>query len=62
MRFTRLRVQWLNQALSFYSSSVLAESFVLRNPPPSGNSKALVEIVEIQYSIYKLKYEPFSYI
>ncbi len=26
------RVQWLNEALCFVSSSLLADSFVLRNP------------------------------
>jgi glutaredoxin-related protein len=30
--FAKKRVQWLNEALRFVSSSVLAESFVLRNP------------------------------
>jgi hypothetical protein len=29
----KVAVQWLNQALCFVSSSVLADSFVLRNPP-----------------------------
>jgi hypothetical protein len=29
----KLAVQWLNQALCFVSSSVLVDSFVLRNPP-----------------------------
>jgi len=31
-RLAKKRVQCLNEALSFVSSSVLAESFVLRNP------------------------------
>jgi Flp pilus assembly protein TadD len=31
--FKKLAVQWLNEALCFVSSSVLADSFVLRNPP-----------------------------
>jgi len=29
--YKKLAVQWLNEALCFVSSSVLAESFVLRN-------------------------------
>jgi hypothetical protein len=29
--FKKLAVQWLNEALCFVSSSVLADSFVLRN-------------------------------
>ena len=29
--FKKLAVQWLNKALCFLSSSVLADSFVLRN-------------------------------
>ncbi|MBK7797542.1 MAG: hypothetical protein IPJ53_00365 [Saprospiraceae bacterium] len=29
--YKKLAVQWLNQALCFVSSSVLADSFVLRN-------------------------------
>ncbi len=31
-RLAKKRVQWLNEALCFVSSSVLAESLVLRNP------------------------------
>jgi len=31
-RLAKKRVQWLNEALCFVSSSVLADSFVLRNP------------------------------
>ena len=31
-RLAKKRVQFLNEALCFVSSSVLAESFVLRNP------------------------------
>ena len=31
-RLAKKRVQWLNEALSLVSSSVLAGSFVLRNP------------------------------
>ncbi len=31
--FKKLAVQWLNEHLSFVSSSLLADSFVLRNPP-----------------------------
>jgi len=30
-RLAKKRVQWLNEALCFVSSSVLADSFVLRN-------------------------------
>ena len=30
-RFVKLAVQWLNEALCFVSSSVLADSFVIRN-------------------------------
>jgi len=30
--YKKLAVQWLNEALSFVSSSVLADSLVLRNP------------------------------
>jgi hypothetical protein len=30
--FAKKRVQWLNEALCFVSSSVVADSFVLRNP------------------------------
>jgi hypothetical protein len=30
--YKKLAVQWLNQALCFVSSSVLADSLVLRNP------------------------------
>jgi hypothetical protein len=30
--YKKLAVQWLNEALRFVSSSVLADSFVLRNP------------------------------
>jgi len=30
--YKKLAVQWLNEALCFVSSSVLADSFVLRNP------------------------------
>jgi hypothetical protein len=29
--YKKLAVQWLNEALSFVSSSVVADSFVLRN-------------------------------
>jgi hypothetical protein len=29
--YTKLAVQWLNEVLCFVSSSVLADSFVLRN-------------------------------
>ena len=32
MRLAKKRVQWLNEALCFVSSSVLADSLVLRNP------------------------------
>jgi hypothetical protein len=31
--YKKLAVQWLNEVLCFYSSSVLVESFVLRNQP-----------------------------
>jgi len=31
-RLAKKRVQWLNEVLCFVSSSVLAESLVLRNP------------------------------
>jgi len=31
-RLAKKRVQWLIEALSFVSNSVLADSFVLRNP------------------------------
>jgi hypothetical protein len=31
-RLAKKRVQWLNKALFFVSSSMLADSFVLRNP------------------------------
>jgi hypothetical protein len=31
--FKKLAVQWLNEHLCFVSSVVLADSFVLRNPP-----------------------------
>jgi len=31
--YKKLAVQWLNEALCFVSSSVLADSFRLRNPP-----------------------------
>ncbi len=31
-RLAKKRFQWLNEALCFVSSSVLAVSFVLRNP------------------------------
>jgi hypothetical protein len=31
--YKKLAVQWFNEALCFISSSVLADSFVLRNPP-----------------------------
>jgi hypothetical protein len=31
--YKKLAVQWFNEALCFVSSSVLADSFVLRNPP-----------------------------
>ncbi|WP_409809954.1 hypothetical protein [Algoriphagus sp.] len=31
-RLAKKRVQWLNEALCFVSSSVLADSEVLRNP------------------------------
>lgn len=31
-RLAKKRVQWLNEALHFVSSSVLADSSVLRNP------------------------------
>ncbi len=31
-RLAKKRVQWLNEALYFISSSVLADNFVLRNP------------------------------
>jgi len=31
-RLAKKRVQWLNDALCFVSSSLLADSFVLRNP------------------------------
>jgi len=31
-RLAKKRVQYLNEALCFVSSSVLADSFVLRNP------------------------------
>jgi len=30
--YKKLAVQWLNEALCFVSSSVLADSLVLRNP------------------------------
>jgi hypothetical protein len=30
--YKKLAVQWLNEGLSFVSSSVLADSFVLRTP------------------------------
>jgi len=30
--YPKVAVQWLNQALCFVSSSVLADSLVLRNP------------------------------
>jgi hypothetical protein len=30
--YKKLAVQWLNEALCFVSSSVVADSFVLRNP------------------------------
>jgi hypothetical protein len=30
--YKKLAVKWLNEALCFVSSSVLADSFVLRNP------------------------------
>jgi hypothetical protein len=29
--YKKLAVQWLNEALCFYSNSVLVDSFVLRN-------------------------------
>jgi hypothetical protein len=32
-RLAKKRVQCLNEALCFVSSSVLADSFMLRNPP-----------------------------
>lgn len=32
-RLAKKRVQWLNKVLCFYSSSVLVDSYVLRNPP-----------------------------
>ena len=31
--YKKLAVQWLHEALCFVSSSVLADSFVVRNPP-----------------------------
>jgi hypothetical protein len=31
--YKKLAVQWLNEHLCFVSSSVVADSFVLRNPP-----------------------------
>jgi len=31
-RLAKKRVQWLNEALCFVSSSVLADTLVLRNP------------------------------
>jgi hypothetical protein len=39
--YKKLAVQWLNEALCFVSSSVVADSFVLRNPPPSPSPKTL---------------------
>jgi len=33
--YKKLAVHWLNEALCFVSSSVLADSLVLRNPPLS---------------------------
>jgi len=37
-------LQWLNEILRFYSSSVLADSFVLRNPPKLLSSSKKTEI------------------
>jgi hypothetical protein len=31
--YKKLAVQWLNEALCFYSSAVLVDSFMLRNLP-----------------------------
>ena len=31
--YKKLAVQWLNEALCFVSSSVVADSFVLQKPP-----------------------------
>jgi hypothetical protein len=37
--YKKLAVQWLNEALCFASSSVLADSFVLRNPARTPSAK-----------------------
>ena len=37
--YKKLAVQWLNKALCFVSSFVLADSFVLQNPPPRQAAK-----------------------
>jgi len=37
--YKKLAVQWLNEALCFVSSSLVVDSFRLRNPPPSQSLK-----------------------
>ena len=41
--YPKLSVQWLNQALCFVSTSVLADSFVLRNPHESHAAQACAD-------------------
>jgi len=40
--YKKLAVQWLNEALCFVSSSMLADSFVLRNRQPLVAAETLV--------------------
>ena len=43
--YKKLAVQWLNEALCFVSSSVVADSLVLRKSPTSCSCKPLAVIV-----------------
>ena len=48
-RLAKKRVQWLNEALCFVSSSVLADSLVLRNPLLRQAPKRYVKIKRIKW-------------
>ena len=50
--YKKLAVQWLNEALCFVSSSVLADSFVLRNPR---ERKALKCWRQVYYDVKSIK-------
>jgi hypothetical protein len=60
--YKKLAVQWLNEALCFVSSSVLADSLVLRNRQLLVAAKRYGQVEITRILLLKKNYKPFKLI